>query len=119
MLDRYVELEDDPERPRTGTYLDLNYVPWYARMTFKERIEYLDWIIAIRQTEHEAWLDEHYPKKDDGGFSLRAFVRGPTAVEDADRIPCPVVMVRLRKMLARGGAGACRRRPDRGRVQAW
>jgi len=44
-------LDDDPERPRDGSYADLNYMPWYARMTFAERIQYLVWIIAKWEAE--------------------------------------------------------------------
>ena len=46
---------DDPERPLDGHYSDLNYVPWYARATFKVRMHYLDWIIAKREAEVEVW----------------------------------------------------------------
>ena len=30
--------EADPERPWGGHYRNLNYVPWYARMPFEERM---------------------------------------------------------------------------------
>ena len=41
--------------PREGHYQDLNRVPWYANMIFEERLAYLDWIIARRQAEVDAW----------------------------------------------------------------
>jgi hypothetical protein len=50
-------------------------VPWYARMPFEERIEYLDWIIPIREEEDRAWRAE-YAKKH--GAWISKFVSGET-----------------------------------------
>jgi hypothetical protein len=51
-VDDWRELANsDPERPADGHYTDLNRVPWYARMTFEQRLAYLDWIIAKRKVD--------------------------------------------------------------------
>ena len=35
-----------------------NVFPWYARLSFKDRIQYLDRMIAMREAEHHAWLEQ-------------------------------------------------------------
>jgi hypothetical protein len=49
----------DPERPADGKYQDISYVPWYCKMTFEQRIAYLDWIIAKREEEDRIWRVEY------------------------------------------------------------
>ena len=66
----------DPERPCDAHYLDLNYVPGYARMVFKERIRYLDWIIAKREVQDKAWHEEYANVHDADKCKLSRFVTG-------------------------------------------
>jgi hypothetical protein len=71
----------DPERPYNGHYFDLNCVPWYARMTFAQRLAYLDWIIAIRKEENRVWREEYAKAHDEDGptgFKPSRFVWGKT-----------------------------------------
>jgi hypothetical protein len=63
--------DTDPKWPRTGKYLDLNHVPWYARMAFPDRVAYLGWIIQVREAEYEAWREEQERKEPTSGGQFR------------------------------------------------
>ena len=54
-LEYHNHVRNDPERPFDGVYADLNYVSWYAKWTFEQRLFYLDWIIPQRRAEVDAW----------------------------------------------------------------
>ena len=48
-------LDEDLE----ADYADLDYVPWYASWTTKERLHYLDQRIASLRAELAVWDEEH------------------------------------------------------------
>ena len=50
-----LEMPIDPERPIDANFYDLNNVRWYARLSFEDRNTYLDYMIAKRKAEDEAW----------------------------------------------------------------
>jgi len=81
--------------PREGHYQDLNAVPWYASMIFEERISYLDWIIARRQAEIDAWNAAQDPSDLLAQFKITEHhlmlesVKNQRRVELADREPLP------------------------------
>jgi hypothetical protein len=53
------DLAVDEEDPFDAHYYDLNYVPWYARMSYEDLIAYLDWIIAKREAQNKAWREDY------------------------------------------------------------
>ena len=65
------ENSGDPARPFGGHYeaFDYDFVPWYASWSFRERISYLDWIIALRQAEVDTWKAAQDPR--DWGSEFR------------------------------------------------
>jgi hypothetical protein len=77
-----LDMPFDPDRPIDGHFLDLNYVPWYARLPFVGRIQYLDWAIALRSAEDKAWREEYakiHNESGPKGFKLSRFVMGDTS----------------------------------------
>ena len=65
------ENSGDPARPFGGHYeaFDYDFVSWYASWSFRERISYLDWIIALRQAEVDTWKAAQDPR--DWGSEFR------------------------------------------------
>jgi hypothetical protein len=51
--------EVDVDPPYAWHYEDLNIVRWFAQWVFEDRVRYLEWIVARRRAELEAWRAEH------------------------------------------------------------
>jgi hypothetical protein len=85
----------DPERPADGDYQNLSYVPWYCRMTFEQRLQFLDWKISKLEEERRVHVEARRAKAgwlaDFESFPKLEAVRTLRHIELTDRKPLDTV----------------------------